>query len=164
MDSIVPKLLIENIEMIAKKIHEMYNEKQLMKFPGELLKYPNWDSLPETLKHSNIRQAKDIVDKLKKINCYIAEYSDDKQIDKFTEMQIEYLAKIEHDSWMAERQNNGWVYGHEKNVKKKTSPYIVPYEKLTDDIKEYDREAARNIIPLLKAMNVNIYEIKKSQN
>ncbi len=156
-DNLTPRLLIEHIELIASKIHERYNRKQLEDHPEKPLEYPDWESLPDTLKYSNVRQAKDIVGKLKEVNCYIAEYSDANQVLEFTQDEIEYLAKIEHDSWINERLNNGWVYGDSKNVELKTSPYIKPYEKLPEKIKDLDREPIKNIVPLLDEVNIKVY-------
>lgn len=37
----------------------------------------------------------------------------------------------QHNSWMEEKVNDGWVYGNEKNAEKKTHPCIVPFEELS---------------------------------
>ena len=39
-------------------------------------------------------------------------------------------ASANHDSWLAEKVENGWVYGEVKDAEKKTHPCIVPYEAL----------------------------------
>ncbi|MEI7510111.1 MAG: RyR domain-containing protein, partial [Flavobacterium sp.] len=36
----------------------------------------------------------------------------------------------QHNSWMAEKLQQGWVYGEVKNAEKKTHPCIVSFEKL----------------------------------
>lgn len=162
-DNLMPRILIEHIELIASKIHERYNAKQLREHPDKPLEYPTWESLPDTLKYSNVRQAKDIVTKLREINCYIAEYSNDKQVLEFKDEEIEHLSKIEHDLWVKERLNNGWVYSEQKDVDKKMTPYIKPYEELPEEIKDFDRDSIKNIIPLLKEANINVYK-KNSSN
>ena len=35
-----------------------------------------------------------------------------------------------HDSWLKEKSDNGWVYGEVKDADKKTHPCCVPFEKL----------------------------------
>ena len=37
-----------------------------------------------------------------------------------------------HESWLAEKVANGWVYGPVKDAEKKTHPCIVPYSELPD--------------------------------
>lgn len=57
---------------------------------------------------------------------------------------LEKLARMEHDRWMAERRSEGWALspnGMSKDVERKLSPYLVPYEALEPDVKHYDREA-----------------------
>lgn len=162
-DDLVPRVLIEHIELIAERIHNQYNHEQLEKYPDKPIEHPTWESLPDTLKYSNVRQAKDIALKLREINCYIADYSDDIHVKAFTLDEIELLASIEHDLWVKERIKNGWVYADIKSIKQKKSPYIKPYEELSEDIKELDRNTIRNIIPLLKEVNLNVYrEAKQS--
>lgn len=36
----------------------------------------------------------------------------------------------QHDAWMKEKIEAGWVYGPEKDAEKKTHPCIVPYAQL----------------------------------
>ncbi len=159
-DELAPRLLIEHIESIAKKIHKNYNKKRLIDFPNEPLQYPTWESLPDTLKYSNIRQARDMSNHLREIGCYIDNNSTREEVLSFTKEEIEYLAEKEHEAWMSERVNNGWVYGEQKNVELKTSPFIVSYDELTDTIKDYDRDVVRNIIPLLSDIGLSVYKSK----
>lgn len=35
-----------------------------------------------------------------------------------------------HENWLKEKEENGWVYGKEKDPEKKEHPCMVPYEKL----------------------------------
>ena len=36
----------------------------------------------------------------------------------------------QHNAWMADKVNDGWVYGISKDAEKKTHPCIVPFEQL----------------------------------
>jgi hypothetical protein len=38
----------------------------------------------------------------------------------------------QHNAWMEEKVNDGWVYGTEKNTEKKTHPCIVPFDQLPE--------------------------------
>ena len=39
-------------------------------------------------------------------------------------------ASSSHDSWLAEKKDNGWKYGEVKNAVKKEHPCFVPYDEL----------------------------------
>lgn len=39
-------------------------------------------------------------------------------------------ASANHDSWLAKKEKDGWVYGEIKDVENKTHPCMVPYEQL----------------------------------
>lgn len=43
-----------------------------------------------------------------------------------------------HDSWLAQKTADGWVYGEEKNEEAKTHPCIVPFEELPSEQKAKD--------------------------
>ena len=38
----------------------------------------------------------------------------------------------QHNSWMKEKVDDGWVYGEVKDAEKKTHPCIVPFEELPE--------------------------------
>ena len=67
------------------------------------------------------------------------------------------MAEYEHELWVEERKKNGWIYGEVKDVEKQITPYLIPYNELTEEIKEYDRDTIRNIIPLLKMVGMAVY-------
>lgn len=42
----------------------------------------------------------------------------------------EMTPKEQHEAWMKQRTEQGWVFGEVKDVEKKTSPCLIPYEEL----------------------------------
>ena len=38
----------------------------------------------------------------------------------------------QHNAWMADKINDGWVFGEVKDAEKKTHPCIVPFEQLPE--------------------------------
>ncbi len=45
---------------------------------------------------------------------------------------------VQHEAWLAVKQNDGWVYGEIKDPVAKTHPSIVPYEELPEFEKKKD--------------------------
>ena len=154
-DEITPRLLLQDLDQLARRIFDDYNDKQRTRNPEEALKYPEWDSAPDTIKYSNYNQARDLVNKVNILGYHVSDEGED-IITSFSAEQVEQLSRHEHQRWVEERLQNGWVYGKERDVEKKVSPYIVPYENLTEDIKELDRDAVRNIIPLLNSVGLKV--------
>ena len=76
---------------------------------------------------------------------------------EFTPEQIELMAELEHEEWMKERIANGWTLG-ERDFAKKTTPYLIPYGDLSEEIKDYDRDAVRNIFALADRIGMAVYE------
>ena len=160
-NSIVPRPLLDNLEKLAIVIHALFNQKQLERHPNETLLYPHFSDLTDSLKYSNLRQARSIADKLNLMGWEMRpKGSTGKVVNQIERDLIETLAIFEHEAWVAERLSNGWIYGPERNANEKISPYLVPYNQLSEDVKDLDRDTIRNIPVLLEMIGMAIYEME----
>jgi hypothetical protein len=69
------------------------------------------------------------------------------------------MAEIEHGRWNVERLLSYWSLG-ERNIDKKTSPYLVSWSDLPESIRKYDRQAVVEIPNLLKRYGYEIVPIE----
>lgn len=153
-----PKVFSENIERLARAIHTEYNRKELIKLPDTKLKYPDWDTLPETLKKSNIRQAVGYFRKLELLDMYASDEEMEKEeVNVLPDDELERLAAEEHEQWCEERIADGWILGAEKDVERKITPDLIPYDELSEEKKRYDRDAVANLIPMLNSIGLKIF-------
>jgi len=117
----------------------------------------DWQELPVDLMHSNLRQADNILDKLSEIGCTVHRPSDRNiELFEFSAEEIESLAEMEHGSWNVERLMKGWRWGPVKDADKKISPYLIKWDELPEDVKDWDRDAVRSIPGLLAAVGLEI--------
>ncbi|MDQ2829361.1 MAG: RyR domain-containing protein [Chloroflexota bacterium] len=70
----------------------------------------------------------------------------------------ERLARNTHDVWARQRLSEGWRYGPTRDDACKKHPSLVPYERLSDSEKDYDRNTA---LETLKAIISLGYRIEK---
>ncbi len=61
----------------------------------------------------------------------------------------EKIAENVHDVWAKSRISSGWTYGPERNDALKQTPCLVPYDELTEEEKEYDRQTAMETIKFI---------------
>jgi len=155
-----PDLLFsDTYELIARVIHEDYVRHQKEKGESSQTNpsMVSWDELPENLKESNRQQARHIGAKLKAVNCDIEQLTDwEAELFEFTQEEVELLAEKEHERWVKERLDDGWKPGPVKIVENKVSPYLVPYDELPDEIKEYDRNTVRGLPSFLAKVGLQI--------
>jgi hypothetical protein len=52
----------------------------------------------------------------------------------------------------------GWQYGHTRNDEDKRHPCIIPYERLSEGERDYDRNTVRNTLKLIQKLG---YKIEK---
>lgn len=69
---------------------------------------------------------------------------------------LENIAKAVHNRWMAGRVADGWKYGLARDDEKKEHPGIVPYEKLSEQEKEVDRQTVKATLSYLIENGYNI--------
>lgn len=143
-----PVLMGEETDRMARFIHAQYVEEQRRLGKPEGPNTLPWNQLDHDLRDSNRRQADHIPVKLRAVGYDVrkAEEAAGLRI-KMSADDIEMLARMEHARWNAERFLAGWERG-DKDVSKKRSPYLVPYDELPNDIKQYDRDAVQNIVQI----------------
>ena len=71
----------------------------------------------------------------------------------------EEMAKNVHDVWSAGRIAQGWTWGPKRDDEKKENPCLVPYEKLPDSEREYDRNTAIETLKLILSLGYKIERI-----
>ena len=72
-------------------------------------------------------------------------------------MQLtEEMARNVHDVWAVGRIAEGWTWGPERNDAKKENPWMVPYEKLPEGKKAYDRNIAIETLKLILPLEYSI--------
>ncbi|MGP8337210.1 MAG: RyR domain-containing protein [Methanosarcinaceae archaeon] len=147
-------------ERLAEAIHEQYlaNQKD-RKAAGDPSMQP-WDELDFGLKESNRKQADQIQEKLQEVRCGLDLVEEEETpLFEFTSKDVEILAEIEHERWVLERDADGWVYGEARDVNAKISPHLRPWNELTEEVKEYDRETVRGTPEFLMKAGFTVYRM-----
>lgn len=151
-------LLGEAAEVVARAIHSDYLRRRSNQ--GAAADHPSlapWEYLPASLQESNRGQAMDIERKLAQVGCELV--SDDpgkSQTFKFTNAEVELLAKLEHERWRTEREVAGWRYGTRKDTERKLSPDLISWELLPEEIREIDRGAVQGLPAALAAAGLAV--------
>jgi hypothetical protein len=162
-----PDLILRGTyEILAHAIHEEYvrHEREKGHTPETNLSMVPWDELPESLKESNRSQAEGIRVKLEAIGCDIAITTGwSAQLVEFSPEEVELMAKIEHDRWVKDRLAAGWRYGRIRDPERKTSPYLVPWIQLLEEVRDIDRNAVRAIPALLAKVRFQVYRVGEKQ-
>jgi hypothetical protein len=133
------------LEVLARGIHDSYRERRLRTLGVADPSLADWDTLPETLRASNRDQAAHFVEKLTVIHCGVVRSDGGAPDFTFTPAEVETLAKLEHERWMAERRRQGWKPGPTRDPKTRTTPYLVDWDQLSEPVRDLDRDAVREI-------------------
>jgi hypothetical protein len=154
-------------EIVARAIHEEYVRKQAKdgQTPETNPSMVEWEKLPENLRESNRRQADHIPIKLEAIDCAIAPLSGWRLSPlELTADEVERLARVEHDRWRAERMLDGWKYAPgPKDLARKTTPWLVPWEAMPDEQRDYDRNTVRNLPRFLAQAGLQVIRLRNGE-
>lgn len=78
------------------------------------------------------------------------------QIPEELKSLAEKMSKNVHEVWAQTRIAQGWTYGEERNDTEKKHPCLVPYEELSEEEKEYDRNTSIETIKLILKLGFKI--------
>lgn len=147
-DKLVPRPILENMEILAKAIHNDYiAERKKRKQPIKVAE--KFEDLDESARYSNLRQAMNIGKKLQKLGYALVNAdAEGTAISAFNDQTIEQYAILEHDDWMQGKIKDGWTYDPVRDDTAKKHNCLVSWDELSGDYQEYDRDAARNVVKL----------------
>lgn len=140
-----PELLLNGPrEVLAQAIHADYLRRRRQSVRADDPALAAWEDLPESLRESNRGQAADLGEKLAAVGCELVPATDwDPPAQPFTGAEVERLAVLEHERWVAQRREDGWQQAPVRDAERKLSPYLLPWGDLSEEIRDLDRDAIR---------------------
>lgn len=145
-------------DSLARAAHEKYRADQKGRFTKLDPAMAEWDDLVESLRESNRCQVDDIERKLRAIGLALRRVEGRPvKAWSFRPEQIEILAEMEHGRWNAERARDGWRPGP-RDVEAKTTPYLVPWSELPEEVKRWDRQAVEKVPEQVAKVGYEIFE------
>jgi len=144
---------------VARGVHEAYRQERRRSQITVDPALAAWEDLPADLQASNLAQADAIGAKAARVGCVVVPAGTPGEPATFTDDEVEALAQAEHGRFVAERLVGGWRPGEVKDVAARTSPYLVPWAALAEDIRDRDREAVRAIPGLLAQVGLGLRRV-----
>jgi ppGpp synthetase/RelA/SpoT-type nucleotidyltranferase len=156
----------DEIEELAPIAHEFYSEKRLDELnpkADDINKYKvlmPWNKLDPALQYSNRKQVAFYEHILKRVGLSIRK-AETPVIVNIKELvkpeEYDFLARLEHARWNAERMLEGWKYGPVKDITNKLNPCIISWKKLDEATRKYDYDPVDNIPTLLGEIGYEVY-------
>ena len=144
----------EVFEFMAKGLHDRYLAVNQSEYPPKL---QSWDKLPETFRLANIEQARHSIRILQTAGFEVRSVEDEPVIfSDFRPEEIEQMAELEHGRWNVERLRDGWRHGIRDNAEKRHD-CLVPWSKLPEAIKDFDRTAVCEFPRILAAAKLEVF-------
>ena len=149
----------EELDSMARAFHENYVAMSSNRLPANM---QPWENLDETYKKANAEQAKYSVDILRAAGFEVRTKKEPVLIT-FSD-EIECMAALEHGRWNIERLQDGWLPGKKRDNSKKIHNCLVPWNELSEEIKEYDRSAVKKFPVILAKASREIYRLPDQES
>lgn len=161
--SCAPDLVLGGMhETVARALHQRYVQQRADQgqTPASDPSMVPWEQLTSELRESNRTQADGMSAILRSAGYGLAPLTDwDAWRFRFPEDDVELMARLEHERYVAERLRDGWSLGPKDNIRK-TNPNLVPWEQLTADAQERARHALRELPCILAEAGLEVYPLR----
>jgi hypothetical protein len=155
-------LLSGTTELLARALHDAYRDEVGAGAADDDPACRPWSALPELLRDSNRDQAAHVQVKLRAVGCAVAPLTDwDAAQVPLSEADVEVMARLEHDRWIDERRRAGWRAGP-RDALARTTPYLVPWEALSEEVRDKDRLFIRRLPQLLASVGLQAVRAERA--
>ncbi|MCL0048456.1 RyR domain-containing protein, partial [Dehalococcoidia bacterium] len=80
---------------------------------------------------------------------------------EFSPEEVELMAKMEHERFVEERLRQGFRRGIAKDLEKKITPTIVPWDDLPEEERQKDRDTVRGLPAFLAGAGFQVYRSRR---
>jgi hypothetical protein len=118
-----------------------------------------YQELLEDEKESNRDSVRDIANKLAAVGYVMMPARSNEPPFEFPGEDLDFLAQMEHERWMRDKVRHGWRFGEKTNKQKKIHESLEPWEDLSEEERDKDREMIRGIPKILAKAGYAIVKI-----
>jgi len=111
-----------------------------------------WDDMPENLREANRAGADHASVLFAAADLEIAQAEPGAEQVNLSPDELEYLSRVEHRLWMADRIVRGWRYAAERDDRLLLHPCLIHWNELSDSEREKDRNAVKALVAILANM------------
>lgn len=150
-----PEVLLDGTtEVVARALHDAYRAARTGSVAPDDAAVRPWAELPAGLRESNRDQAAHVAVKLAAVGRRVVPLADwDTAVMPFPDPEVEVMARLEHERWVSERRRAGWRPGP-RDPARRTTPYLVPWEALPEEVRDEDRIFVRALPCVLAAVGL----------
>lgn len=139
-------------ERLARYVHADFLEANRHAHPDHAMR--PWELLDDGMRNSNLDHVAYMTQILRTAGFDVVPRSSVRSTADITP-RIECMAEMEHGRWNVERLRSGWRLGA-RDPARKQSPYLVAWDQLPEDVRQWDRENVARFPELLARVGLNI--------
>lgn len=118
-----------------------------------------YQDLREDEKEANRDNVRDIANKLAAVGYVMMPARSNEPPFEFPGDDLDCLAEMEHERWVRDKEKHGWKWGEKTDKDKKIHESLEPWEDLSEEERDKDREMIRGIPKILAKAGYAIVKI-----
>jgi voltage-gated potassium channel Kch len=148
-------------EAMAQEVHASYIEDRAdEEDEGTRPADRPWDTLSPEMREQNRAHVDGMERQLESVFLAIDTETDwDAPQMQLSETQVETMAVLEHDRWMAQRRGDGWKYAPKRDNARKLHNLLLPWDELDENARDQDRHLIRVRPSILARAGLKIVEL-----
>ena len=118
-----------------------------------------YQDLREDEREANRNSVRDIANKLAAVGYVMMPARSNEPQFEFPGDDLDFLAQMEHERWVQDKIRHGWTYGEKTDKDKKIHESLEPWEDLSEEERDKDREMIHGIPRILAKAGYAIVKI-----
>jgi hypothetical protein len=160
----IERVLDRKGDEMAIALHAQYLNAAKTLGAGSTTALETWDSLPENLRDANRSSAEHAPILFAACGFRIVTAEAGIKPVSLSRVELDFLARVEHRRWIAERIDCGWRYNKIRDDQLMHHPALVPFKALSEEEKEKDRNAVRVLLGLLAEQGLTLARAPKAHS
>jgi len=145
----IERVLDQKGDEIAIELHADYQRKAKTQTAGSPAALQAWDELTENMRDANRAAAEHAPILFAAAGFRIVPAQPGIATATLSPEELERLARVEHRRWLADRIDRGWRYGAIRDDPRMLHPLLVPYDDLSEENKQKDRNNVHTLLAIL---------------
>ena len=144
---------VDSWERIARLVHEDY--VRTYPDPADPARRP-WHELSQFYRDSNVRQVLTVLGSAVTVgrswgaSVHSSSPPSDEQLDE--------MARLEHESWLAFHQHSGWTWGATRDRAARKHPDLLPWDQLSEESRAKTRKGVVESLALLETLGYRCFD------
>lgn len=153
----------DDVERVAGMVHELLRRSLAGESP---YRFQAFEELGSHIREANRQQVLRAPGLLTALGFHVErdDSAKDRPTIDLTEAEVEQASIAEHHGWMRQKFSAGYRYGAVRDDLNRIHPSLVPWEQLSEEVRELDRQRVRLLPWIARELGLRVNRKRENLN